>query len=264
MTSQIASVCPPSPEVADNSVVSTRTREAALVVSVVAVLAVLVVFLVVLMQPSKRPHAEVLPAALEQQVAPARSSVAPVTTSPGISQRFQPSQAWVAQISRRTGISSTAITAYASATLRIAREQPSCHLGWTTLAGVGAIESGHGTTGGRQLLPSGLSDRQITGPLLNGAGGYAAISNGQGGWSSALGPMQFIQSSWDRWGSDANGDGVKDVNNIFDAALAAGRYLCADGRDLATAHGWTAAIYSYNHDVAYVQNVYNAANAAAR
>jgi len=100
--------------------------------------------------------------------------------------------------------------------------------------------------------------------LLNGAGGYAAISNGQGGWSSALGPMQFIQSSWDRWGSDANGDGVKDVNNIFDAALAAGRYLCADGRDLATAHGWTAAIYSYNHDVAYVQNVYNAANAAAR
>ncbi len=44
-----------------------------------------------------------------------------------------------------------------------------------------------------------------------------------------MGPLQFIPSTWRSWGVDANGDGVADPNQIDDAALAAGRYLCAAG-----------------------------------
>lgn len=46
--------------------------------------------------------------------------------------------------------------------------------------------------------------------------------------------MQFIPSTWSNggpdgtgWGADGNGDGKKDPHNVFDAALAAGGYLCA-------------------------------------
>ena len=47
------------------------------------------------------------------------------------------------------------------------------------------------------------------------------------------------------------------------AAYAAGRYLCADGHDLATTAGWNAAVLSYNHDPAYVLSVNAAAVAYA-
>ena len=204
-----------------------------------------------------------VPVALADQAAPQQVTVTQQSTQTTPGDPLKASPAWVAQTSQTSGISQTAIAAYGDATLLLGQQQPSCHLGWTTLAGVGTVESANGTIGGRQLLPNGLSSSPITGPALNGAGGYAAIGNGNGGWSSALGPMQFIQSTWDRWGADGDGDGYADINNIFDAALAAGRYLCADGRDLATAQGWTAAIYSYNHSADYVQQVY-AANAAAR
>lgn len=235
-------------------------REVALVGFLIALtIGGLAVFLAVLMRPSGAPRAFVLPEALTTQRAPA--APATVQTAPT---GLMPSPTWVAQTAARSGISETAIAAYGAATLRIAQEQPSCHLGWTTLAGVGTIESGNGTTGKRRLLASGLATSPISGPALNGAGGYAAIRNGAGGWASALGPMQFIESTWARWGADGNGDGVADVHNIFDAAVAAGRYLCAGGRNLATADGWTAGIYSYNHDVAYVHNVYAAAMAAGR
>lgn len=204
-----------------------------------------------------------IPLALANQAAPQQVAVTQQAAQTTAGDPLKASQAWIARASQSSGISPTAIAAYGDATLVIGREQPSCHLGWTTLAGIGTIESGNGTIGGRELLANGLSSRPITGPALNGAGGYAAIGNGNGGWSTALGPMQFIPSTWDRWGADGDGDGYADINDIFDASLAAGRYLCADGHDLATAQGWTAAIYSYNHSADYVQQVYAAANAAA-
>ncbi|WP_425274969.1 lytic murein transglycosylase [Streptomyces monomycini] len=43
--------------------------------------------------------------------------------------------------------------------------------------------------------------------------------------------MQFIPSTWGSWGADGDGDGVKDPNNMFDAALGTARYLCAGDRD---------------------------------
>lgn len=216
------------------------------------------ILVAILMQRGGTGSIESIPAALANQAAPAQVQVAVAPPTTHRASGFQASQSWVVQTAQSSGISPIAIAAYGDATLRIGSEQPSCHLGWSTLAGIGTVESGNGTFGGRALLADGTSSSPITGPALNGVGGNAAISNGNGGWSSALGPMQFIQSTWDKWGAGG------DVNNIFDAALAAGRYLCADGRDLSSAQGWTAAIFSYNHDVKYVQNVYAAANAAAR
>ena len=79
-----------------------------------------------------------------------------------------------------------------------------------------------------------------------------------------MGPFQFIPSPWMHWKADGNGDGAADPQNIDDAALAAGHYLCAGGKDLATGAGWWQAILSSNHSVAYVQTVFTGAEAYAR
>lgn len=179
--------------------------------------------------------------------------------------------AWVAGISEQTGISAVAVEAYGAATLRLTREQASCKLGWTTLAGIGAIESRHGMENGSQLLADGTTSLHILGPALNGKDGVLAIPSdaesqkwhGDAAWDHAFGPMQFIPSTWDKWQSDGNGDGVADPHNIFDAAYAAGRYLCASSGDMTTGEGWSRAIFSYNHSDEYVRNVLATANSYA-
>jgi membrane-bound lytic murein transglycosylase B len=75
--------------------------------------------------------------------------------------------------------------------------------------------------------------------------------------------MQFIPSTWDLAGRDGNGDGKADPFNIDDAALSAAAYLCAHGRDLTTAQGWTDAIYSYNQSGFYLSQVRDQATAYA-
>ena len=62
---------------------------------------------------------------------------------------------------------------------------------------------------------------------------------------------------------DGDGDGVENPQDVDDAAMAAARYLCASGDDLATATGWSAAVFSYNHSNDYVTAVYDAAKAYA-
>ena len=74
--------------------------------------------------------------------------------------------------------------------------------------------------------------------------------------------MQFIPSTWEKWGSDANGDDVADPNQIDDAALTTARYLCASG-SMTSPEGWRAGVYSYNHDNDYVDKVAKVANGYA-
>jgi hypothetical protein len=74
--------------------------------------------------------------------------------------------------------------------------------------------------------------------------------------AGALGWMQFIPSSWEMYGVDANGDGVKDPYNPEDAIYAAASYLSAAGMPADT----YTAIYAYNHADWYVAEVL--ANAA--
>lgn len=172
-------------------------------------------------------------------------------------------------MSRRTGISEIALKAYGMAATRLQGEQAGCHLGWTTLAGIGAVESKHGTTHGASLRPDGTTTIAILGPALDGSHGMARIPSneqtvkwhGDAKWDHAVGPMQFIPSTWKKWSSDGNQDGEADPNNVFDAAYGAARYLCASGRDLATDDGWTRAVHSYNHSDKYVSKVRARANA---
>jgi membrane-bound lytic murein transglycosylase B len=177
--------------------------------------------------------------------------------------------AWLDATAQFTGIPRRVLAAYAGAALALADEQPGCHLGWTTLAGIGNTESRHATLGGTTALPDGTTSQQILGPRLDGSA-FESITDTDHGrwdgdevWDRAVGPMQFIPGTWERWGADGNDDGVADPNQIDDASLATARYLCHSG-DLSTGAGWQAAIYSYNHSDSYVATVTTTANAYAR
>ncbi len=173
--------------------------------------------------------------------------------------------AWAARTAAATGIPLRAVLAYGSATLTLGSSRPGCHIAWNTLAGIGAVESAHGTHSGARLLASGTSVPAIRGPALNGRGvGTIRDSDdgawdGDASWDRAVGPMQFIPGTWRRWGTDGSGDAVADPNQIDDAALSAARYLCASG-SMASGDGWRAAIFSYNHSDAYVNSVAAVAN----
>ncbi len=69
--------------------------------------------------------------------------------------------------------------------------------------------------------------------------------------AGAVGWMQFLPSTWKRWGVDANGDGVADPYNPVDAIFTAARYLHAAG----ASQNLSRAIFAYNHADWYVQSV---------
>jgi cell wall-associated NlpC family hydrolase len=69
--------------------------------------------------------------------------------------------------------------------------------------------------------------------------------------AGAVGWMQFMPSTWARWGIDANGDGVADPNNPTDAIFGAARYLAGCGGQFDIAR----AVYCYNHSSSYVNEV---------
>lgn len=179
---------------------------------------------------------------------------------------------WIAATSRATDISPVAMRAYARATLRLKDEQPECRLGWTTLAGIGWIETRNGRYGGAHLRADGVTSERILGPALNGRNGTRAIPStkesrrwhGNVRWDHAVGPMQFIPSTWAIWGTDADRDGSVNPNDIDDAALAAARYLCEGDRDLRTDRGWSEAVHTYNNSERYMRNVLSVADNYAK
>jgi membrane-bound lytic murein transglycosylase B len=67
--------------------------------------------------------------------------------------------------------------------------------------------------------------------------------------------MQFIPSTWQRWAADGDQDGSSNPQDVDDAALAAGRYLCGTGKQLGTRNGWLRAVVTYNQSVSYVRKV---------
>ncbi|MBV8539275.1 MAG: lytic transglycosylase domain-containing protein [Pseudonocardiales bacterium] len=179
--------------------------------------------------------------------------------------------AWAARMTRVTGIPQRALAAYANAHAVMAAARPGCRLTWVTLAGIAAVESQHGTIGGRTLLPDGRPSSPIIGIPLNGANGTRAVAATDGGlldgdkvWEHAVGPFQFIPSTWALWRADGNNDGISDPQNIDDAALAAAQYLCADNRNLASGDGWLRAILTYNSSLDYARAVYGFAQGYAR
>src|SRR4051794_4072568 len=69
--------------------------------------------------------------------------------------------------------------------------------------------------------------------------------------AGAVGWTQFMPDTWDRYGTDANGDGVASPNDAEDAITSAARYLKASGAP----GDWRRALFSYNHADWYVARV---------
>ncbi|WP_030859592.1 lytic transglycosylase domain-containing protein [Streptomyces sp. NRRL S-37] len=159
----------------------------------------------------------------------------------------------------QSGIPATVLRAYRAAEASVRATDPGCRLPWELLAAIGRVESGQARGGA--VDRNGTTLGRITGPPLDGRG-FALIRDTDGGahdgdtvYDRAVGPMQFLPSTWARWGADGNGDGRADPDNVFDAALAAGHYLCAGDRDLGRAADLDRAILSYNHSSAYLRLV---------
>ncbi|MCR6490379.1 lytic murein transglycosylase [Amycolatopsis sp. OK19-0408] len=165
-----------------------------------------------------------------------------------------------AGISGPLGIPASMLKAYKNAADILAKEQPGCHLDWALIASIGRIESNHARGG--YVNANGDTLEPILGPVLNGAGAFAAIPDTDGGkydgdavWDRAVGPTQFIPATWKGYASDGNGDGVSNPNNIYDEALATARYLCSGGLDLSTDAGQRLAVRRYNNSQSYVDTV---------
>ncbi|MBV9141407.1 MAG: lytic transglycosylase domain-containing protein [Pseudonocardiales bacterium] len=178
---------------------------------------------------------------------------------------------WATRMSRVTNIPQRALEAYANAHAVLAATHPNCRITWVTLAAIAAVESKHGGFEGRTLLPDGRPSTPIIGIALNGAPGVKAVADTDNGlldgdkvWDHAVGPFQFIPSTWAKWRADGNQDGITDPQNIDDASLAAAQYLCAENRNLSSGDGWLRAILSYNDSLDYAQEVYGVAQGYAR
>ncbi len=180
--------------------------------------------------------------------------------------------AWADRLSEKTQIPARTLVAYAEAEIAIRTTDPGCGINWATLAGVGRVESHHGEYGGADIGADGVLTPPIIGIPLDGSPGVRAIQDTDGGrldgdtrWDRAVGAMQFLPTTWARWGVRANGDGTPpDPQNIDDAALSAAGYLCASGGDMSSAEGWWQAVLTYNESVKYGRNVFDGADAYAK
>ena len=177
---------------------------------------------------------------------------------------------WAAARAPALDMPPPALEAYAYAAKVAEVENPSCHLGWTTLAGIGMVESRNGTYHGATIAPNGDVTPPIRGVRLDGSNGNLVIVDADSGqadgdpiYARAMGPMQFIPETWRLYGVDANNDGIVSPDNIDDAALSAAGYLCWRGRDLAIPQGWMKALRAYNLSDQYARTVRDWATAYA-
>ncbi|MET0187838.1 MAG: lytic murein transglycosylase [Pseudonocardia sediminis] len=178
--------------------------------------------------------------------------------------------AWARANADRADIPERTLRAYANAEIAQRRSNPGCGLSWVTLAGIGSVESNHATYRGADLDDAGRVDPPIIGIALDGSGGTAAIGDSDGGrldgdsgGDRAVGPMQFLPSTWATYGADGNGDGVRDPQQIDDAVLGAAKYLCSGGRDTTSGSGWWSGVLAYNASEDYAREVWTAADSYA-
>ncbi|TQK73122.1 lytic transglycosylase domain-containing protein [Nocardioides sp. SLBN-35] len=177
-------------------------------------------------------------------------------------------EAGIVSAASTNAIPAAALAAYQRAETVINSADESCNITWQLIAAIGRVESNHGRHGGNVLDNDGVATPGIYGPALDGQANTKAISDTDAGvydndtqWDRAVGPMQFIPSTWQVVGVDADDDAARNPQDIDDAALAAAVYLCSGDGDLSTVVGQRAAVYRYNHSQAYVDLVLKIMNA---
>ncbi len=160
------------------------------------------------------------------------------------------------------GIPAAALAAYQRAETVINTADKSCNIPWQLIAAIGRVESDHGRVNGNSLNADGLATPGIFGIALDGSNNTARIADSDAGlydsdskFDRAVGPMQFIPSTWRVVGVDADGDAERNPQDIDDAALASAVYLCSGDDDLSTEAGQRASVFRYNHSQSYVDLV---------
>jgi cell wall-associated NlpC family hydrolase len=202
-----------------------------------------------------KPVAATVPAPPPSE-APVVSTAPKVPETPG--QEFD---TFAEGMSKRLDIPERAMIAYAEATNQLAKDQPGCHLSWVTLAAVGKTTTDHGRAAGATFAVDGDASKTIgTVELRDFDGNVISTAN-------SAGPMQLSPALWSAYQRSASG-GKPNPQNIDDAALTAGRALCAGGRDLSNGDAWWAAVSSlqsaplYLHRTLATLNVYGTAGNA--
>ena len=147
------------------------------------------------------------------------------------------------------------VALYQDATRRHCPSMP-----WSVLAAIGKVESDHGRLGGARLHADGSVWPRIIGVALDGSPGVMLIRDTDGGrydgdpvYDRAVGPMQFIPSTWTAYGIDASGNGIADPHNAIDAIHSATIYLCAHGAG--DPDRLADAILAYNRSSVYLDTV---------
>ena len=216
--------------------------------------------------PSGIAPAPVNPAAASRRVAGVHANTDKVVVRSARSERIRevsPESAYDVPL--------VAIDAYQYAAAVLRRSAPDCHLRWSLVAAIGQVESDHGRFGGATVLTDGTTSPRIVGIALNGRGDVAAIRDTDRGvfdgdkvWDRAVGPLQFLPSTWAVAGVDGDQDGNRNPFDFHDAALATASYLCAGAGDMRVRSEARAAVYRYNHSDAYVDLVLQIAAAYDR
>ena len=157
-----------------------------------------------------------------------------------------------------------AYEAYVAASAAAPAVAAGCQVEWTVLAGIAQVESRHGRIDpDHRLAPNGDVLPKIRGAALDGTGGTEPMPDSDGGeldgdatWDRAMGPLQFIPTTWREMGRDGNGDGVADPDNLYDAALTAAAHLCLrDPGDYSDRAQLREALVGYNASGRYAEQV---------
>ncbi|MEO8093855.1 MAG: lytic transglycosylase domain-containing protein [Pseudolysinimonas sp.] len=226
-------------------------------------LAVAGAFVLVLLAPLPAPSPLASPPAVPRW-APA-TDLPPLSADAGAGIQTLVDADWAERTAAATGIPVRALVAYAGAAITKSQQMPECGISWTTIAGVGKIESDHGRHAGSSLDAAGNAVPGIFGIALDGVTTANVPDSDDGAIDGdaeadrAVGPMQLIPQTWRNWHVDGGADGIEDPQNIDDAALAAANYLCRSSTAMDTEDGWRAAISAYNSSETYLSNVAAAA-----
>ena len=140
-----------------------------------------------------------------------------------------------------------AIAAYQRAAM-IIDSAADCGLRWIVLAAIGRVESNHGRAG-------------AFGAPLDGRGGSGVVPDTDRGtvdndqrWDAPIGPMRLLPTTWTAVAVDADNDGIRNPQDLDDAALAAAVLLCSHG-NLARPGALRAALASYHPAPGFVRTV---------